>query len=99
MKRLIVGLLFAGSLSLLAGGFYAYRMGVDLTAVVAAGIVAGIIFVLYFVPSFVAMSRHKVSASAIVALNLFLGWSILGWVISLIWALKVDQVDLTDTST
>ena len=48
-------------------------------------------FVLYFLPSIVAIRRRKINRNAIIALNLFLGWSIFGWVISLVWALKVDE--------
>jgi Ca2+/Na+ antiporter len=41
---------------------------------------------LYFVPSMVAMSR-KNHTSAIFALNLFLGWTLVGWVVALVLAL------------
>jgi len=41
----------------------------------------------YFVPTFIAFARNKSNKIAILALNFFLGWSVLGWVISLIWAL------------
>jgi Superinfection immunity protein len=49
-------------------------------------IVLGILFV-YFVPSIVATNREHHNTEAIIALNLFLGWTFLGWVISLVWAL------------
>jgi len=45
---------------------------------------------LYFLPSFVASGRHKKNAGAIFVLNLFLGWTLVGWVISLVWALTKD---------
>lgn len=44
--------------------------------------------VLYFIPSMVG--RHKANAGAIFALNLFLGWTFIGWVVALVWALTVD---------
>ncbi|KKK67034.1 hypothetical protein LCGC14_2958120 [marine sediment metagenome] len=47
-------------------------------------IVGGII--LYFVPWAVASSRGKRNAPAIAVLNLFLGWTFVGWVIALVWA-------------
>lgn len=44
---------------------------------------------LYCVPSIVAISRKKKKdVVAIVALNLLLGWTLIGWVISLVWALR-----------
>jgi hypothetical protein len=47
-------------------------------------------FVLYFLPSIVALARSKRDAAAIFVLNLFLGWTAIGWVIALVWALKQD---------
>jgi len=42
----------------------------------------------YFVPTFIALSRKKSNTGAIFALNLFLGWSLIGWAGALIWALS-----------
>jgi hypothetical protein len=42
---------------------------------------------LYLFPSLVAISRRHHQRAAIVALNLLLGWTLVGWVISLVWAL------------
>ena len=42
----------------------------------------------YFLPAIVG--RHKRNARAIFALNLLLGWSVLGWIGCLIWALLRD---------
>jgi hypothetical protein len=39
---------------------------------------------MYFVPALVGM-RHK-QAGAIFVLNLFLGWTFVGWVVALVWA-------------
>ena len=45
------------------------------------------IFVLvYFFPAFVASRRGHHQVTAIFLLNLFLGWSFIGWVGALIWA-------------
>ena len=40
----------------------------------------------YFVPTFVAYSRQHKNVLAIFILNLFLGYTFVGWVIALIWA-------------
>ncbi len=40
----------------------------------------------YFVPALVAMVRSRSNAVAILVFNLFLGWTLLGWVIALTWA-------------
>jgi hypothetical protein len=47
-------------------------------------------FVMYFIPSIVAFARSKLDAVSILILNFFLGWTAIGWVIALVWALKQD---------
>jgi len=47
-------------------------------------------FVMYFLPSIVALARSKRDTAAIVLLNIFLGWTVIGWVIALVWAAKTD---------
>lgn len=47
-----------------------------------------IIIVIYFLPSVIARSRRHINFLAIFALNLFLGWTFLGWLYSLIWSLN-----------
>ena len=47
-------------------------------------------FVLYFLPAIIGFVRSKRDAVSILVLNLFLGWTAIGWVIALVWALKQD---------
>lgn len=47
-------------------------------------------FILYFLPAIIAFARSKRDAGMILVLNLFLGWTAIGWVIALFWALKQD---------
>ena len=47
-------------------------------------------FVMYFLPSLIALARNKRDITSIFLLNLFLGWSVIGWVIALVWACKTD---------
>lgn len=42
--------------------------------------------VAYFAPSMFAYGRSHRHAGAIFVLNLFLGWTLLGWVAALVWA-------------
>jgi hypothetical protein len=41
---------------------------------------------LYFVPSIVAAIRKKKNGVSIFIINLFFGWTLIGWVIALAWA-------------
>lgn len=45
-----------------------------------------VIFILYFIPSIVALNKKYLTG--IVLLNLFLGWTFIGWVAALIWAVS-----------
>ena len=47
-------------------------------------------FVMYFLPSIVALARSKRDIGAILLLNFFLGWTMIGWVVALVWAVKAD---------
>ncbi|MBD3749186.1 MAG: superinfection immunity protein [Sphingobacteriales bacterium] len=45
--------------------------------------------VIYFTPTVLGWSKRN--AAAIFALNLFLGWTFIGWVFALVWSLKTDD--------
>lgn len=47
----------------------------------------------YFIPTIIALSTRKRDRAAIVVLNLFLGWTLIGWVIALVWAVKQDPAN------
>jgi hypothetical protein len=49
-------------------------------------LIAGIAFVGYFLPTIIAFWRKKGNKVPILLLNFFLGWSLIGWVVSLVWA-------------
>jgi hypothetical protein len=42
---------------------------------------------LYFLPTLIAERRKHPSAKAITFVNLVLGWTVLGWVAAMAWAL------------
>jgi len=44
--------------------------------------------VLYFLPAI--LGRDKRDSAGIFLLNLFLGWTLIGWVIALIWAMTAE---------
>jgi hypothetical protein len=47
-------------------------------------------FLFYFLPSIIAAARSKRDLVSIFILNFLLGWTAIGWVVALVWALKVD---------
>jgi hypothetical protein len=40
----------------------------------------------YLVPSFVAAGRNHHNSTPIFLVNLFFGWTVLGWLIALVWS-------------
>ena len=43
--------------------------------------------VLYFLPTMIAAGRGHQRMAAVVALNVLTGWTFIGWVVALVWAL------------
>lgn len=57
-----------------------------------------VVIAIYFIPTFVARGREHKNATSITVLNLLLGWSIVGWVIALVWAYSAQpEARLSDT--
>jgi T4 superinfection immunity protein/SH3 domain-containing protein len=52
-----------------------------------------ILIALYFLPTIVAAAGSKRKTGAIFVLNLLLGWTLLGWVGALVWAVADERSD------
>ena len=75
---------------LVLGGLLAAGFG---AAAIAGGsgdelIVAAMI--MFWVPSLVAWRRHVTNTGSVVAVNVLLGWTVLGWVVALAMALRTS---------
>lgn len=69
----------------------------DLTAVLLLSIPAT---VMYLLPALIANSRGHPSENSIAMVNLFLGWTFLGWVGALAWAVSaIDPMSVPDRSS
>ena len=54
-----------------------------------------VVFWLYFLPTSTALRNRNRNVAAILVLNVFLGWTFLGWVGALVWAfIKTDNSEL-----
>jgi Superinfection immunity protein len=69
---------------------YGIRRGSMVLSIIFFHFFFGLPFVMYFLPSIIALARSKRDLLAIFLLNLFLGWSIIGWIVALVWAAKND---------
>jgi hypothetical protein len=64
-------------------------MGHEGIFVLVVIVVIGI--VIYLIPTFLALSRRKHQLLAICLLNIFAGWTGIGWLAALIWAALEDK--------
>ena len=46
---------------------------------------------IYFVPTIIAAIRQTRNLVAIIVVNLLSGWTFLGWVVSLVWAIVAEK--------
>jgi len=53
-------------------------------------IILAIVGTIYFLPTIAAYHAKKRNREAIALLNFFLGWTMIGWLIALIWAATKD---------
>lgn len=52
-----------------------------------------ILAAIYFLPTLIAMSRKRDNTGAIFALNLFAGWTFIGWLVAMVWAATMDRYE------
>lgn len=65
-----------------------YLAGISLATLI-------IFLIFYFLPSIIALFRGKSNSFAIIILNIFLGWTFIGWVVALVWSFTSDQKNNT----
>ncbi len=69
--------------------------GASVTGVIATIIVfiiwGAIALSIYFIPTFIARKKQHIQKTSILLLNIFLGWTFIGWVVALIWANLKDK--------
>jgi len=69
-------------------GTHAMHHGLGLIAILIFLVIGIALIALHFLPGIIATRRHHRNALAIWLVNIFLGWTLIGWVIALVWALN-----------
>ena len=64
------------------------HMGLGIVAILVLLVLGIALVALHFLPGIIATRRHHRSALAIWLVNIFFGWTLIGWVIALVWALN-----------
>ena len=59
-------------------------------------VLVGLILFMYFLPALVAWKRRHKNSSAIGVLNLLLGWTMIGWIGSMVWAFTSNTATKRD---
>ncbi|RKS42667.1 T4 superinfection immunity protein [Gillisia mitskevichiae] len=49
-------------------------------------------FILYFLPTIIGWNKRN--SNAILAINLLLGWTFIGWMVAFIWSLSKDATPI-----
>jgi len=63
------------------------------------GAVSLLIFLgFYFLPSIIACARRNHNALAVFVLNLLVGWTIIGWIVALVWSFAKPAVPVIVTT-
>ena len=63
----------------------------DSTMLVLLTIVIVLALCVHFLPTIIAFRRNHPNKVAIFLVNLFLGWTVLGWVAALVWSATSTQ--------
>jgi hypothetical protein len=63
-------------------------MGQHVAAGIGGTLIVIVLVALYWAPTIVAAARHVRNVGQVAILNLFLGWTLVGWVIALVMAAK-----------
>jgi len=61
------------------------------SAIPGGFVYGGIVLALYFLPAIIALDRRHRNSMPIFIVNLFLGWTIIGWVGCLAWGLAHQE--------
>ena len=67
---------------------------IELVRFMSACIIILLVFIfllVYFMPSIIAYHNKRKNKSAILILNLFLGFTFIGWVIALVWSVMENK--------
>ena len=59
--------------------------------------VFGVAAALYFLPTIIGALRHVVNLGSVAAINLLLGWTLIGWAIAMAMALRTNPPHMNKT--
>jgi hypothetical protein len=92
LSRLETGFLAFGWIAWLAILIFA-TVGAPHWALIGGSVAGWLVFVIfaiawYFIPTIVALMRDVPDSGSVVVINVFLGWTFIGWVVALAMAMR-----------
>lgn len=63
----------------------------EISRFLLGGIVFSALLIVYFLPTLVAYTRKHTNAVAILILNIFTGWTFVGYIVALVWAFTTQR--------
>lgn len=90
----VFGVLLLGLVGLLVVHNSGVKMGdlvLSFISVVALIVIVVVAALLYFVPTIVAFARKHANVGPIAVINVFLGWTLVGYAVALAWAFMSQQ--------
>lgn len=85
-------MIFVKLVALLFLSAYGYSMGQHSDLNGFGKLMVGVSFItiplLYLLPTIEAFQRDKTNATSVALVNVLLGWTLLGWVVALVWSLQ-----------
>lgn len=91
-----VVLAFLAAYSLGMGSIPSHELNAFGSFIVFSGLVT--VPLLYMLPTIEAKLRGHTNIASIALVNFFLGWTLLGWVVALVWAFKRPEAPLASDS-
>jgi hypothetical protein len=97
LRTVVIALIVVVSLLLIAGATWATVQVFNSSArdqlLLIAGLIA-LMFVaagLYFLPTFIAFGRSHRNTLGVCIVNVAFGWTLLGWVVALVWSIHQEK--------
>jgi hypothetical protein len=78
---------------------FAVGSGTNTAAAIAGTVFFPSALCLYFLPSIEARINQQPNAMSIFLVNLFLGWTLIGWVVAISWAHKKPSIAMLQNPT
>lgn len=84
---IVVGLVVAVCVALQVGTWAGWVNWENIWSTTLGFVIVAVLVGLYLVPTIIAGRRKHHNLGAIIAVNVLLGWLIIGWIIALVWSL------------